>query len=187
MSFDRPMRPSLLAALVICVATSPAAAITVAPMSFTELVHASSSVVYARVADVQGRWTDDRRSIESIVTVEVLTPFKGAPGETLTLSVPGGRAGRFINLWPGAPTFASGDLVVLFLTSRGPRLPGPTGLTQGIYRVMADGRSGAMLVMPPLMGDLGPDTRIVRGDPRRRPLSLPDFEAAVRAVQGAGR
>jgi len=100
--------------------------------------------------------------------------------------VPGGQAGRFINVIPGAPTFAEGDLVVAFITARGARLPIPTGLTQGIYRVTRDAVTGAVVVVPPVIDAAGP-ARIVRGDPQRRPLSLPAFEAAVRSVHEAAR
>jgi hypothetical protein len=57
-------------------------------------------------------------------------------------------------------------------------LPITTGLSQGIYRVQRDARSGEMLVMPPAL-EAG---RIVRGDLRRKPASLSAFEASVRAV-----
>jgi hypothetical protein len=80
---------------------------------------------------------------------------------------------------PGAPAFAAGDTAVFFLTSRGPRLPVTTGLTQGIYRVQREARSGEMLVMPPA---LDPPGRIVRGDVKRKPAPLAAFEASVRAV-----
>ncbi len=164
---------------------APASAVTVAPLSFDELVNESTAVIYARVSDVRAQWTDDRRSIESLVTVDVVSRFKGSPGETLTFTVPGGQVGRYLNVIPGAPSFSEGDRAVLFLTSRGPRLPTTTGLTQGIYRVAVDSRTGVALVVPPAI-DTG-DRRIVRGDPRRKPVPLAAFEAAVRAVRQVAR
>ncbi len=160
---------------------APAGAITVAPLSFEELVNESTAVIYGRVSDVQGQWSADRRSIESRITVDVVGRFKGSPGETITFTVPGGQVGRYLNLIPGAPSFARGDRAVLFLTSRGPRLPTPTGFTQGIYRVTVDSRTGSALVVPPVLETA--DRRIVRGDPRRKPVSMAVFEAAVRAVR----
>lgn len=157
-----------------------AGAVTVAPLSFDELVNASTTVVYGRVSDVRGEWSEDRRRIDSFVTVEVVGRYKGSPGETLTFTVPGGQVGRYMNMIPGAPSFARGDRAVLFLTSRGPRLPIPTGFTQGIYRVTLDAR-GAALVLPPAIDTA--DRRIVRGDVMRKPVPLASFEAAVRAVR----
>ncbi|MGH9201855.1 MAG: hypothetical protein ACRD2A_11540 [Vicinamibacterales bacterium] len=151
-------------------------------MSFSELVTESSAIVYGRVADVRGQWTDDRRSIESVVTIDVMTAFKGSPGNTMTFSVPGGQSGRFLSFTPGMPAFAPGDLVVVFLSARGVRLPGPTGLSQGVFRATPDRSNGAILVMPPVVNS---GTRIVRGDPQRRPLSLAAFGDAVRAVHGS--
>jgi hypothetical protein len=164
---------------------APAGAITVAPLSFDELVNESTAVIYGRVSDVQGQWSDDRRGIESLVTVEVVGRFKGSPGETMTFTVPGGQLGRYMNVIPGAPSFARGDRAVLFLTSRGPRLPTTTGFTQGIYRVTVDSRTGSALVVPPEVETA--DRRIVRGDPKRKPVPLATFEAAVRAVRQVAR
>jgi hypothetical protein len=175
------MRRNLLIALMSCLLVAPAGAVTVAPLSFDELVNESATVIFGRVADVQGRWTDDRRGIESLVTVEVLGRFKGSAGDTVSFTVPGGEVGRYLNLIPGAPTFARGDRAVLFLSSRGPRLPTTTGFTQGIYRVTVDSRSGSALVVPPVLETAA--RRIVRGDPARKPMPLADFESAVRAVK----
>lgn len=162
--------------LCLCVAL-PGYATTVLPLSFEQLVNESQSVVYGRVSDVRARWTDDRRFIESVVTFEILRDMKGSARESITFTVPGGQVGRYLNVIPGAPSFVTGDLVVLFLSARGARLPVPTGLTQGIYRVQRDAASGAMLVVPPLVERAG---RVVRGDPRRKPVSLDVFEATVR-------
>jgi hypothetical protein len=185
MSYTRRMLRSLLAALLAALAVMPAKAVTVVPLSFEELVRQSSSVIYARVVDVRGQWTDDRRSIDSLVTVEVIKGLKGTSASELTVTIPGGQVGRYVNLLPGAPTFARGDLTVLFLTARGARLPVTTGFTQGVYRVIRDASSGATLVTPPAVEPAGKP--IVRGDSRRKPVSLGAFENAVRAVQDVTR
>ena len=185
MSYTRPMRRSLFAMLLLALLVSPAQAVTVTPLSFEQLVRQSSRVVYARVIDVRGQWTDDRRSIESLVTVEIVRSLKGPAGVELVLTVPGGQVGRYLNLMPGAPTFARGDLAVLFLTSRGARLPITTGFTQGIYRVTQDAASGTALVMPPAVD--AARAPIVRGDRQRKPVPLDSFALAVHAVQDAAR
>jgi hypothetical protein len=163
--------------------TIKAGAVTVAPLSFEQLVNKSAAVVLARVTDVRGEFIGDGRGIESIVTVSVLRGLKGGAGDTLQFTVPGGRAGRYLNLIPGAPTFTAGDLAVIFLTSRGARLPITTGLTQGVYRVQRG--TGEMVVMPPVV-ETG-DKRVVRGDVQRKPVSLSAFEASVRAIVDAAR
>jgi hypothetical protein len=156
----------------------PAAAITMAPLSFEQLVNNSAAVVLARVIDVRGDFIGAGRGIESVVTVSVLKGLKGGAAETLQFTVPGGRAGRYLNLIPGAPVFTTGDLAVVFLTGRGARLPITTGLTQGVYRVQPG--SGEMMVMPPAIDNVS--TRVARGDVQRKPVSLSTFEGRVRAI-----
>ena len=174
------LRSAVTLAFVVVLAI-PAVAVVVAPLTFEQLVHKSGAVVLARVTDVRGEFIADSRGIESVVTVSVMKGFKGSSGQTLQFSVPGGRAGRYLNLVPGAPAFSAGDIAVIFLTSRGARLPITTGLSQGVYRVRQEGSE--MMVMPPVV-DSG-ETRLVRGDVRRKPVSLSTFEASVRAVVDA--
>ena len=159
----------------------PGFATTVVPLSFEQLVSESSSVVYGRVVDVRSQWTADRRFIESVVSIEILKGMKGSARETMSFTVPGGQVGRYLNVIPGAPTFSAGDLAVFFLTAHGPRLPVTTGLTQGIYRVQRDSRTGEELVMPPVL-EPAAGGKIVRGDVRRKPMALSAFEGSVRAA-----
>ncbi|HUQ88150.1 MAG TPA: hypothetical protein VM096_11365 [Vicinamibacterales bacterium] len=176
------MRRSLLAVFFITLFSLAAHATTVVPLSFEQLVNASQSVVYGRVSNVRAQWTADRRFIESVVTIEILRGMKGGAGESIAFTVPGGQVGRYLNVIPGAPSFAEGDLAVFFLTAQGPRLPVTTGLTQGIYRVQRDASSGEMVVVPPVIDVAG---RVPRGDVRRKPVSLSAFEGTVRAVTGS--
>ena len=182
MSYTRRMLRSAVTLAFVVVLAIPAAAVVVTPLTFEQLVHRSGAVVLARVIDVRGDFIGDGRGIESVVTVSVLKGFKGSSGDTLRFIVPGGRAGRYLNLVPGAPTFSAGDIAVIFLTSRGARLPITTGLTQGVYRVRQAGSE--LLVMPPPVVDSG-HTPLVRGDVRRKPVSLSAFEASVRAIVDA--
>ena len=176
------MRLSAIIAFYCFISITAADATTVAPLSFDQLVTASAAVVYGRVIDVRPQWTDDRRFIESVVSIEILKEMKGSAAETISFIVPGGQVGRYLNVIPGAPVLAPGDAAVFFLSSRGPRLPVPTGLTQGIYRVQRNAPSGEALVMPPVVDAPG---RIVRGT--RRPTTLSAFEASVRAVGNGAR
>jgi len=175
------MRRSLVVVFVISLLTVTTSATTVVPLSFEQLVNESQSVVYGRVSDVRAQWTADRRFIESVVTIEILRGMKGTARESIAFTVPGGQVGRYLNVIPGAPSFATGDTAVFFLTGQGARLPVTTGLTQGVYRVRRDEASGEMLVVPPVVEG----GKIVRGDPRRKPVQLAAFESAVRAVAGA--
>jgi hypothetical protein len=179
------IRTTIVAVLLLTLA-HPAHAITVVPITFEELVAESRVVVYARVADVHGRWTADRRGIESVITLEALRYLKGNFGDGIEMLLPGGEAGGFINVLPGAPVVHEGDLIVLFLTSRGPSLLTPVGLTQGVFRVAIDARSGATLVLPPPL-KASVAGRVIRGAADRRALTLDAFAAEVRNLAEAQR
>lgn len=156
-------------------------AITITPMTFEELVDEAVAVVYARVAEVRGQWTDDRRSIDSVITLEALRYLKGDLGPTVLMRLPGGEAGGMINVLPGAPVLRDGELVVLFLAARGPAIPTTLGLGQGVFRVVRDSRSGdALVTPPPLKSSVA--GRIIRGAADRRLLTLEAFAANVQAL-----
>jgi len=184
MSYTRRMRRSVLAAaVVIALLNLRAGAVTLAPLSFEQLVTRSSAVVFGRVVDVRTDWTPDRRGVESAVTVDVIGAIKGTLPATVTFTVPGGQVGRYVNLIPGAPAFARGDVAVVFLSSRGARLPVTTGFTQGIFRAQRGGADGGWLVLPPAAATGSG----ARGDRARRPVPLAAFEASVRAVMDGVR
>lgn len=175
---------SVAAALVLAMAlwATPIDAVMVVPMTFEQLVAESVAVVYARVASLRGQWTADRRSIDSLVTLEPLRYFKGDLGEHVLMRIPGGEAGGVVNVIPGAPVVREGDLLVLFLGGRGPAIPSPLGLTQGVFRVFREAGSGAVRVSPPPL-KASPAGRILRGAAERRSLTLDAFAAAVREVE----
>lgn len=174
------MRVFIIACLIA--AAPPLSALTVRPLSFDQLVDQSVAIVHGHVQEVRGQWTADRRGIESLVIVEVEAYLKGGLGERITVKVPGGEAGGYVNIIPGAPRLSPGDDVVLFLTASGPAIPVITGTSQGVYRVTADPH-GARLVVPPVFEAAGP---IIRGDVTRRAMPISAFTEAVRAV-GAAR
>ena len=153
----------------------------VVPMTFEQLVSEAAAVLYARVADVRGQWTADRQGIDSIVTLEALQYLKGDLGTNVAIRMPGGTAGSVIHVLPGAPTFRSGDFVVVFLKASGAAYPTTLGLGQGVFRVGRDARTGTMLVTPPPLKE-STAGRLIRGASERRALSLPAFASAIDAA-----
>jgi hypothetical protein len=176
----RRLRP-LFVVLALTAGAPSLGALTVAPATFEELVRESVAVVHGRVRDVRGQWTADRRSIQSTVTLEVIDAFKGSEVEAASFVVPGGEAGGRLLVIPGAPTFRPGDEVVVFLGGRAPALPQPVGLSLGVYRVVADARSAAKLVVPSPVS-AGPAGPVRRGSLSRPVKALEAFGADVRAV-----
>ncbi|MGH9348496.1 MAG: hypothetical protein ACRD26_14645, partial [Vicinamibacterales bacterium] len=160
------MRALVLLLLPFCtaIAAAPAYATVYLPADFVEMVTTSTFIVHGRVVDVRSEPTSDRRAIATFVTLDVERSLKGRPGDSITFRVPGGEVGRYRRVIAGAPQFARGDELVLFLSARGPSIPYVFGLSQGVYRVSRAG--GRALVTPPPVG-AGPRAagRIVRGDP----------------------
>ena len=174
---------NLIGALVLVAALWSAGleAITVLPITFEQLVNEAAAVVYARVSNVRGQWTADRRGIDSVITLEALQYLKGDLGPVVSMRLPGGEAGGMIHALPGAPSLREGELVVLFLKARGPALLTTLGLGQGIFRVVRDPRTGEMLVTPPPLKE-STVGRVIRGAAERRALSLQTFAATVQTT-----
>jgi hypothetical protein len=170
--------------LVTVLLVAPALRATVLiPAEFREIVAGSQIIVYGRVVEVRAEWSDDRRRIDTIVTVEAGSFLKGGPGSSVTFRVPGGQIGRYKNVMIGAPEFREGEEAVLFLRADGPSVAHVFGLSQGVFRVSVDARTGRRLVTPPvLMAQGDAPEKVVRGDRARRPLPLDAFAAAVRTA-----
>ena len=161
----------------------PTRATTIIPADLGELSRDARAVVRGRVAALDAQWTEDRGTIETIVTLDVERYIKGALGPTLRFRVPGGDLGRFRSIVVGAPEFAVDERVVVFLGARGPSVPYVLGLSQGVFRVArARDNSGWFVMSPAMLPATAGGVPIVRGDPSRRALPLDDFEQRVRAL-----
>ncbi len=153
------------------------------PAEFREIVAGSQIIVYGRVAAVRPEWSSDRSRIDTVVTVAAGSYLKGGPGSTVTFRVPGGQIGRYRNVMVGAPQFQPGEEAILFLSAAGPSIAHVFGLSQGVFRVKVDARSGRRLVVRPVLTAHGDEAQAVtRGDTSRRQLSLDDFAATVRTA-----
>jgi hypothetical protein len=168
--------------LIFLVAALPLRATTLVPADLGELSHDAIAIARGRVAAADARWTDDRRTIETLVTLEVDRYLKGDLGSTVQFRVPGGRLGRFRSVFVGAPSFQPDDRVVVFLGANGPSVPYLVGFSQGVYRLVPT-RDGGWTVTPPAIGPSTAGTQpIVRGDVTRTTVPLADFESRVRAL-----
>ena len=174
--------------LSLCLAgalAATASATVLVPADVGELARDAVAIVRGRVVALNARWTDDHRSIDTIVTLEVERYLKGSFGPTLQFRVPGGELGRFRSIVVGAPDFAVDEHVVIFLGARGPSVPYILGFSQGVFRVVSSAdQSGLVVTPPPVFPATTGTTRIVRGDASRRPMVLAEFEQRVRALAG---
>jgi len=166
-------------------ATARLDATVLVPVSLDELASEAGAIVRGRVVAAEARFTADRRAIETLVTLETEETLKGSLGPSVQFLVPGGTLGRYRSIFVGAPAFAAGQRVVVFLGWNGPSYPYLLGLGQGVFRLQADGVN-AWLITPPI-ASLTATAPVVRGDPARRLMPLAEFEQQVRALVAAAR
>jgi hypothetical protein len=176
-----------VAALIMCAAPVALAATVLLPAEFREIVAGSDVIVYGRVSATEVRWSDDRKHVDTLVTLQAGTYLKGSGGQTLVIAVPGGTIGRFMNVTVGAPHFRVGDEAVFFLNTRDRELPAIFGLNQGVFRVSREAATQRRFVTPRVLSRSAGPERIVRGDPARKPLALEAFGAQVQSVLAEGR
>jgi hypothetical protein len=170
---------SLLALLL----AGPALASTAIQMDLPALTRAASDVVRARVTGTRSAWTEDHRRIVTLVEMDVLETWKGAPKTRLTVLQLGGEIDGIGQAVSGVASLEPGQEVVVFIERQGP-VHRVVGLAQGVYRVerqtAAEGAravpaalDGLELVTPP-GGPLQP----------RRALPLTGLRDEVRKAAG---
>jgi hypothetical protein len=183
---DRARRLGLVFLLPVacCLTTRSASATVLLPADFTTVVAESVTIVHGRVVDVSSGLTGPRRTIESLVTVQVIESLKGAStaDTTVTFRVPNGQVGRYRRVLIGAPEFARGEEVVVFLHGQTPAIPTLYGLSQGVYRVVRDARAAPVVIPVPVSAQGTGAERIVRGDPVRQPMPIDAFVRRVHTI-----
>lgn len=172
---------------VLLLSSIPGQSTTLVPADFSDLVREARTIARGRVAAVDGRWTEDRQSIETLVILQVDAYLKGPLGATVQFRVPGGTLGRYRRVFVGAPEFAVDQRLIVFLGAQGPAIPHVLGLSQGVFSLVQSSDSARWLVTPPVMPAVTAATPVTRGDPLRRPMPLLDFERHVRELMGGGR
>jgi hypothetical protein len=164
-----------LLALSFLAIAAPGAASTFVAASVEEVARSSEAVVRGRVVAAAARTTRDGRIVTD-VDVEVASAWKGAPDRTVRIVVPGGSLGWIALRVEGAPTFAPGEEVVVFLSREGPSWR-VNGYGQGKYRIVggeARPGLGATEVVP----------RALRSGERLvGPMAVAELERRVRAVR----
>lgn len=155
------------------------------PADLAELVTSAVTIAHGRVVATAAQWREGRRGIETLVTIEVEDSLKGGAVSEITFRVPGGRMGPYRSFMPGAPSFAEGDEVIVFLGGVSPEVPHLVGFSQGVYRVQTQPggrfvRAGVPLAAP------GSEGTVIRGAPSRRSMALDAFESEVRSIVRGG-
>ncbi len=185
------MGSGLLIACALCLTMAVprvAQATVVVPAGVAELAAEATAIAHGRVVRIDTQQGDGGR-VERIVTVQVFEYLNGGLGNVVQLRVPGGTFGRYTTVMIGAPSFAEGDELVLFLGLRdGDTLPRLLGFHQGVYRVVSDPSTGVQWVTPPLVQGsavqtaTGQSMPVTRGDVTRRPPTLDEFRGSIASV-----
>jgi len=154
------------------------------PIDFRQAVADAALIVRGHVTDVRG--VSLPTGVESVVTVAVDRVLKGQAGDFVSVRVPGGTIGRYRYIFVGAPTFAVNEQAI-FLLKRGPdnalRI---VGLSQGLYPIQTlPGTTQPVVAPPPVAPQTASVGPVVRGDSRRRAMSVPEFESLVRLVMAS--
>ena len=178
------VRIPLTVAILACAMVSSIDAMVLVPVDLDQLAREARAIVRGRVAAIESRFSEDRRTVETIVTLDADQYLKGEFGSAVQFTIPGGRVGRYRRLVVGAPAFSVAEPVIVFLGAHGPSIPYVLGLTQGVYRLVRRGE-GWMVSPPPIPPTAAPGGRIVRGDPGRKPVALAEFERQVRTLVAA--
>src|SRR3954465_6559529 len=129
----------------------PASATVLIPADLGELSRDALAIARGRVAALDTQWTEDRGTIETIVTLDVESYLKGGLGATVRFRVPGGTLGRFRSIVVGAPEFVVDQRVLVFLGAQGPAVPHVLGLSQGVFRLARAADDSGWLVTSPVL------------------------------------
>ncbi len=175
----------IAAGIVLLLLPAVAQATVLVATDLTGLARSARVIVRGRVVGVTAQWTEGRRRIISVVSVDALEYLKGDFGPHFELQVPGGTMGRYRSVMAGAPSFKEGQEVILFLAGTPPSLPYLVGFSQGVYRVVADPASGRRVVTPPVLVAGATAQKITPGDPNRKPLPLNEFTDQVKTLVAA--
>jgi hypothetical protein len=161
----------------------PAASSVTVPAEFREIVSDATLIIRGRVTAQQTvRSADGEVGTVSTVAVDVV--LKGTASTSVSILVPGGRLGRYRSVMVGAPRFERHDAAVFFLKRGVDGLWRPVGLAAGVFRIQPDRATGRLSVRPPVVANRTASTTgpVVRGDERRRSLTIAEFDALVRAT-----
>jgi hypothetical protein len=170
--------------IVAIVAIAAVAGATVAasvsePLTLRQLAAGATRIVRGSITDVRA-FSVPGRGIESVATVAVEHTLKGESEPFLAVHVPGGAIAGRRRVTIGAPSLRVNQQAVFFLKRGADNGWRPVGLSAGVVHVRSEPVTGRRLVAPVLLsGHTASAGPVLRGDDRRRNLSVEEFEALV--------
>jgi hypothetical protein len=177
---------SRLTLLLVLLLSAPAlclASVTV-PASFQEVISGAALIVRGHVTETRVI-TASSGEISTVATVAVESVLKGTAAEFVSVLVPGGQWGGSRTVMVGAPVLKRADAAVFCLNRGADGLWRPVGLSMGVFRVARDPATTRPVINAPVLErNTAAGGRVVRGDRRRRPISVSEFESLVRGALG---
>lgn len=173
--------------MLACVAAfgATAAATVFVPTEFREVVADSGLIVRGHLTDV--RAMSSGASVETVGTIAVENVLKGQVDGFVSIRVPGGvmNGRRFVMV--GAPDLRVGEEAMFFLKRGADGAWRPVGLSMGVCAVHPDAVTGRPVINPPVLAGTTATVgqRVTRGDARRKPMSVQEFESMVQLVVAA--
>lgn len=162
----------------VCFFAPPAAATTVIPPSFPELVAGADAIYRGTVTAVASRRVpaaDGHGSvIKTFVTFAVERTFKGTAQPTVVLEFLGGTVGDERLQVQGMPAFSPGDREFVFVQDNGRQFCPLVALGHGRYRELRDAATGRTWIAR--------DNRLPLLDPTEVALPLAQLPAAILAA-----
>lgn len=130
----------LLSCFLLSVFAPLTRAMSVVPPTFDELVSESETVVRGTVTAVRAEEFDSPqgRGVRTLVTLRVERTLKGAPADTITLTLLGGQVGQHSLRIAGMPTFDIGRRQLVFVARNGQVMCPLIGAGHGRYHVVTD-------------------------------------------------
>jgi len=163
----------LLAALL---AAPPALGAQAIALSVEGLARSSDAVVRGQVRKTAATLSPDGRRIFTLVDVDVASTWRGDARRTVQVIVPGGVVGNIGQRVDGAPSFAEGEEVVVFLQRAEASGFRVAGLAQGKFQV-------AGTFATPDVAQLRMVARQVQaGERPAEAMSVAELERRVRSV-----
>jgi hypothetical protein len=169
------MRSLLLLASLL--AASPAVAAQAVALSVEGLARSSDAVVRGRVLKVTATLAQEGRRVFTLVDVEVASTWRGAAARTVRVIVPGGEAGGIGQRVEGAPSFAEGEEVVVFLHRAEAGAYRVAGLAQGKFSVAGPSAAPDLSRTAFVARQVGPGERSAEAMP------VAELEQRVRSVR----
>jgi hypothetical protein len=162
--------------LAAFLAASPALGAEATALSVEGLTRTSDAVVRGQVRKMTSILSDDGRRIFTLVDVDVSSTWRGDRVASVQVIVPGGVVGDIGQRVDGAPTFAGGEEVVVFLNRAEAGGYRVSGLAQGKFSVAGMNASPDLSRTKMVADQIGP------GEHRAEGMSVVELERLVRSV-----